>query len=1095
MSVSAQPVDDIRVAIRAAVERLEHVLPGQAPIQGFVHHNTLHGYQHLPFQEALAEARRITGARGYLPLARYRALHREGRITRDDLLSVLDDEQQLQSGQVLWQGADGPVTRRDVYLLALLYPLHGITSSQLNWQIEELGVLGRFQDDVPAETRDRLSKTAGVEPPDAVADLWRACLQVLDLQHFVRHPEELLDLAPARAEAMFSQLSTEIADGATDGLARRHLHRVAERDMQALLARVGGELTLGGLLFRLSGHDLLADVRPYLLRHLGNFLDLGTAAWHAGQRAQGFYQAWRDDRGDLPTWILEDLYDWHSHLDELPADPLDAIVVELERLDLPQARWIGYLERLALELPGWSGMFLWRHLHPGHQGQAQPVEMIDYLAVRLALERLFARRLCAKTWGIEPRLDMLRWQFRHAPAEFLVRHRLFDGRLPEYLATHAQRLVGQSMHRRGDPSADQWYRLAQLILTWEHSQVADRPHRGVAENAWPLFRLAQHLGLSGDALRALDGAQVAALFDCLERLDEQAMGFIWLRAHEHHYRDRIFNALVNNQGRGRWQARTERPSAQLVFCMDDREEGTRRHLEERDPTVETLGAAAHFGVPSYWRGLDDTHATASTPVVIVPANEVRERPRADSAGQYEAHRRRHGVRVWLRDALHHEIRRNLLSSTLGIALAAPAAAAALAGKVFAPRAFGQWAQRLQRRVDLKVPTEVEITAAAYDGVPGPANVQAGFVTEEQVSRVEHFLRGIGLTDGLAPLVVIMGHGSDSDNNPHLSAYNCGACSGNHSGPNARIFAAMANRPAVRALLRARQVVIPDDCWFVAAEHNTCSETITWYDADLIPDALLGAFERLDRTLQQVGRQHAHERCRKFASAPVDPSPEQALEHVVERTLDFSQARPELGHATNACALIGRRAFSQGLFLDRRAFLISYDPTRDPDGSVLESVLLANAPVGAGINLEYYFSTVDNEHYGAGSKVTHNLAGFFGVMDGAASDLRTGLPEQMIEIHEPIRLLVVVEAQTEVLSAIYGRQPALQELIGNGWLLLAAKAPDSAAIHLFEPAGGWKPWQGPVVALPTVARSSDYYPGTLAPLDPVLVAQAGESDAG
>ena len=194
-------------------------------------------------------------------------------------------------------------------------------------------------------------------------------------------------------------------------------------------------------------------------------------------------------------------------------------------------------------------------------------------------------------------------------------------------------------------------------------------------------------------------------------------------------------------------------------------------------------------------------------------------------------------------------------------------------------------------------------------------------------------------------------------------------------------------------------------------------------------------------------------------------------------------------------VIGRRTFSQGLFLDRRAFLISYDPTRDPDGSVLESVLLANAPVGAGINLEYYFSTVDNEHYGAGSKVTHNLAGFFGVMDGAASDLRTGLPEQMIEIHEPIRLLVVVEAQTEVLSAIYGRQPALQELIGNGWLLLAAKAPDSAAIHLFEPAGGWKPWQGPVVALPTVARSSDYYPGTLAPLDPVLVAQAGESDAG
>ncbi len=151
--------------------------------------------------------------------------------------------------------------------------------------------------------------------------------------------------------------------------------------------------------------------------------------------------------------------------------------------------------------------------------------------------------------------------------------------------------------------------------------------------------------------------------------------------------------------------------------------------------------------------------------------------------------------------------------------------------------------------------------------------------------------------------------------------------------------------------------------------------------------------------------------------------------------------------------------SRGAFFDRRAFLISYDPISDEGGRVLEATLLAAGPVGAGINLEYYFSTVDNEGFGCGTKVMHNLAGLFGVMQGASSDLRTGLPLQMVEIHEPMRLLVVVEQTPEIVSAIYQRQPPLQELIGNGWIVLAAKHPQTAAIDLFDPATGWQPWQG------------------------------------
>ena len=185
---------------------------------------------------------------------------------------------------------------------------------------------------------------------------------------------------------------------------------------------------------------------------------------------------------------------------------------------------------------------------------------------------------------------------------------------------------------------------------------------------------------------------------------------------------------------------------------------------------------------------------------------------------------------------------------------------------------------------------------------------------------------------------------------------------------------------------------------------------------------------------------AHERCRRLASAPRNPTSAEAFKHIEERATDFSQARPELGHATNAAAVVGRRSITQGAFFDRRVFLISYDPTQDPEGKMLEGILLAVGPVGAGINLEYYFSTVNNERFGCGTKVPHNVVGMFAVMEGASSDLRTGLPRQMIEIHEAVRLQVLVEAKTSILEQIYARQESLRELIAGGWIFSAPRTP-------------------------------------------------------
>lgn len=1006
--------DELPVRERLAhwVEHLTHVLPAQAPIRDFVHHNTLHGFQHLPFDQALVAAHRLTGAATYWPESRFRDCLAEGRISADDIAAALDDA-----------GADdldvtvfGRFRRREVLQASLIVGREAPTPGRQHWQRQE----NRSPDICNFGPNSGLTVGSKAEAGAPHADDWTA-----------------------RAQARW----------------------------EALCARVGRAWTWRSLLEHLSGEDVLERVRTILQRHLAAHLDLGVAAWRNPARGKGFFAAWRTSSGYDLAWELEELPNVRDEILHLPVDPVDVLLDELPRLVPEQGDWYAYLERLSLELPGWSGMVLWRDRHP-EKGDGTPVGMADYLAVRVLLERLLTDDLLRRLTGSPMAPADLPAYFTGRPAEFLVRDALRASGLPEDLHGQAAQLV--QLARAGRVADADWQQLAEALAPYLLSEPrsADAGH---------LAAVLCQLGMSADEIAGLGRAEFDGLRDCIDCLDGQQRGRVWLLAYERHYREQLFAALAANHPR---RFAPAQPTAQVVMCMDDREEGTRRHLEEIAPSVETYGAAGFFGVPMYWQGIDDAERSALCPVVVRPTQLVRELPLEGAEAALDRHAARRERRLRWRERLYQATRQRAVAGPALTVLGSLPAMAALTAVSLAPAWFGETTRRWREKYEGRPATRLALTAEKAIAAT-PELPQLGLTDAEQVDRVANFLRMIGLVEGFAPLVLMLGHGSGSRNNPHLSAYDCGACSGKHGGPNARVFAAMANRPAVRAGLIEKGIRIPDSCWFVGAEHNTCDDGIEWYDLERVPPNFQAALDTLLGQLAEACRAHAAERCRRLASAPVRPAPWKARQHMLGRINDISQARPELGHATNAAAFIGRRAMSRGLFLDRRVFLISYDPSTDTDGAIVEGILLAAGPVGAGISLEYYFSSVDNERFGCGSKITHNLTGLFGVMEGADSDLRTGLPWQMVEIHEPMRLLVVVEQTPAVLTTILQRQPPLQELINNEWIVVAAKCPTTGVIERYCPRRGWLPWSGHTV-LPQAAHSADWFAGESQPLQPAII---------
>jgi uncharacterized protein YbcC (UPF0753/DUF2309 family) len=345
------------------------------------------------------------------------------------------------------------------------------------------------------------------------------------------------------------------------------------------------------------------------------------------------------------------------------------------------------------------------------------------------------------------------------------------------------------------------------------------------------------------------------------------------------------------------------------------------------------------------------------------------------------------------------------------------------------------------------------------------NLQVGFTVTEMADRVEKLLRGIGLIKDFAPLVYTIAHGSSSANNPHHGAHDCGACSGRPGAVNSRVFAAMANYRPVREELAKRGLHIPDETHFVGGLHDTAADLIAFFDEQQLDEQHKKLHRAHTETFEKALDKNAKERSRRFMSINTRSPLRKIREEIKKRSVSYFEPRPELGHGTNALCIIGRRSMTKDLFLDRRAFLNSYDYTTDPDGKYLLNVITPLPTVCGGINLEYYFSRMDNYKLGAGTKLPHNVMGLIGVANSSDGDLRPGLPLQMIEVHDPIRLLMIVEHTPEVVLKVISSSPALYEWFINEWVHLAVFDPIEKKNYIFEK-GAFVPYTPLLANVPT-----------------------------
>jgi uncharacterized protein YbcC (UPF0753/DUF2309 family) len=442
---------------------------------------------------------------------------------------------------------------------------------------------------------------------------------------------------------------------------------------------------------------------------------------------------------------------------------------------------------------------------------------------------------------------------------------------------------------------------------------------------------------------------------------------------------------------------TARPAVQAAFCIDVRSEVYRRALESLSPEIATIGFAGFFGLPLAHRPHGTDEVAKHLPVLLKPAMFTCSHvsPEDEATSRIGAR----ATRAWGR------FRQAAVSSFAFVEASGPLYGAKLVKDALG---FGE----------------------APKANPRP-RIDGGLTAEAKAATGAAVLKAMSMTEGHARLVLLFGHGAKVTNNPHESAYHCGACGGQTGEVSARILADLLNDPETRAGLPAHGITLPEDTAFVAGLHETTTDTITLY-RDMELGGHVADLVRAEAWLTEATRITRAERAKRL--------PRAHAETIAQRALDWAELRPEWGLAGCAAFIAAPRTVTATTDLGGRAFLHSYDWQADEGFATLELILTAPVVVASWISLQYYGSSVAPDMFGGGNKLIHNVVGGLGVVQGNGGVLRTGLPWQAVHdgeklAHEPLRLTVMIEAPQDAITAILDKHAGVRQLFDNGWLHL------------------------------------------------------------
>ena len=1078
VALSEAEREEIRTLIAEAVE----AIPPNWPLRTFAYRNPLVGFEHLPFEEAVSEGKRLMGGEGYLSTAEYRKFYAEGRISEKELLSALRLRQPELMSQDSVRAGERSLRPEEILLLHFVYGIDSLDPKLWQWQLTEEDATHCIRPDVPRTIKDRLKSHAAGGESEAgyIHSLWSGSLKALGLSGDGQTGRHGYSSPTAKAGG------TAHAD---HGPTQQHIRTAAE------------------IIDELTGSDLKRQVNEHLIKWCAAFADEGMADWPMPLRTQGFYRAWRDIAPhEASGWTLG-ISDWAQRVEALPDRPEDALASSLNRLQVPGEQRKDYLRQHLGQLPGWAGYIRWRSKNPDYPEQGRhPIDPLEYLSVRVFYEAELAETVCRRSLRINPALPDLLERARSHDLENSDSHA--HDEYTETVCRDAWRLfhVAQFLELRPDDLQRLSLADARSVLSW-----LDRFPSDVLRPVWheayekeyqnsliaKLVDERQKCASRQNAERPRPRAQAVFCIDArsepfrrnLEAQgDYDTLGFAGFFGTPIYYRmlDReedflLCPVLIKPKYTVREGPRRAGNPGVQRYMLGDRWNQFGRHLFHQvkaNPassylTFDLLGflfGLAMVGKTVLLKAYEGVRTSMRRWLVppiptIIPVEKFPEKERDAYIADNE--------RACIAEVLEQQIGHRSDAATLSQEVLEEFRQAAVREPEDRSQPMRQ--TKASERLGLSVEKEhalLEELRYEYGINAHNHHVQLEhfaarrFSPAEQSAVVENSLRVMGLTRGFARLVLLSGHASTTENNPYASAYHCGACGGNPGGPTARVFASLANRANVREELRNRGIEIPEDTWFIAGQHNTTTDHLTLFDLEELPETHRPDLLQLQQDLEAARLLNTQERCGRLPGAPSQPSPADATSHTWQVSRDWAQVRPEWGLSSNAAFIVGRRWLTRDLNLGGRVFLHNYDQTQDETGKVLEAIMTAPLVVCQMINYQYNFSAMDSWAYGSGTKVLHNIVSGVGVMLGRHSDLQTGLPFQSMttgarQFHEPLRLLAVLEADTGRISQIISRHVVLQNLFNNQWLHLVSCHPTTGEFSQYQPGGTWKAISPPI----------------------------------